>query len=115
MAEARRKRRVTVKDVEKAIKIRSKYITALERDAFDQIVGEAYVIGFLRTYAQWLEIDERPLLDLYRQQAASSGKGSPYGDAALPEEPPFAFRARLIFGAVALLVIILAAVKVFLR
>lgn len=78
LADARRKRRATVKDVEKAIKIRAKYITALERDAFDQISGEAYVVGFLKTYAQWLELDANVLLDRYQEQTGSSFKSAQF-------------------------------------
>jgi len=82
LADARRQRKVTAKDVEKAIKIRAKYIKALEQDAFDQIVGEAYVVGFLKTYAQWLELDPRPLVDRYREQ---------HGWKAAADEPPASF------------------------
>ncbi len=72
LAEERRRRKASVKDVEKAIKIRTKYISAMERDEFKVIEGEAYVLGFLKTYAQWLEIDPQPLLERYRDQAETS-------------------------------------------
>ncbi len=67
LADARRERRLTVKDAERAIKIRSKYIEAMEHNAFDQIAEEAYVVGFLKTYAQWLSVDSVPLLREYRR------------------------------------------------
>src|SRR3990172_1445536 len=100
LADARRKRKVTVKDVEKAIKIRAKYISALEQDAFDQISGEAYVVGFLKTYAQWLEIDPRPLLDRYREQAGLINKpGQATPDfAAADERSPDRIRKLVYAG-----------------
>ena len=116
LADARRKRKITVKDVEKAIKIRAKYISALERDAFDQIIGEAYVIGFLKTYAQWLQLDERSLLDLYREQAGGSGNsGSGLSDFEAQDERPRSLRTRVIFGVVLLMIMILVVVKVFIK
>jgi len=76
LADARRKRKVTVKDVEKAIKIRAKYRSALEKDAFDQVPGEAYAVGFLRTYAEWLELDAGMLIERYRHEVAASPKSA---------------------------------------
>lgn len=116
MADARRKRKITVKDVEKAIKIRAKYISALERDAFDQIIGEAYVIGFLKTYAQWLQLDERPLLDQYREQAGGSAKSAPaLTDFQTGDERSLALKTGTIFGIVFLIVTVLVVVKVFMK
>lgn len=112
MADARRKRKVTVKDVEKAIKIRAKYITALERDAFDQISGEAYVVGFIKTYAQWLGIDASALLERYREQTGLSLKSAqglpdPANEGLQPQG-----RNRLFFITVIAVVLILAAAKI---
>ncbi len=80
LASARRDQKLTIKDAEQAIKIRSKYITALEKDAFDQISGEAYVIGFIQTYAQWLDIDPLPLVDAYKKELGL--RGDPKSDNA---------------------------------
>ncbi len=76
LAAARREQRLTVKDVERAIKIRSKHIKAMEHNAFDQIAEEAYVVGFLKTYAQWLSVDSEPLLREYRRLL---DEGNPQG------------------------------------
>ena len=113
MADARRKRKVTVKDVEKAIKIRAKYITALERDAFDQISGEAYVVGFLKTYAQWLEIDASALLDRYREQTGSSlVKPAQVAQGQVADDSQPQRRNRLVFITVLAAALILAAAKI---
>lgn len=92
MADERRKRKVTVKDVEKAIKIRAKYISAMEKDAFDQVPGEAYAVGFLRTYAEWLELDAGRLIERYRDEVAASpriadsGSEFDYAEDSGPED-----------------------------
>ncbi len=87
LANARRERRATVKDVERAIKIRSKYIDAMEHNAFDQIAEEAYVVGFLKTYAQWLYVDPDPLLREYRRlldEESTQGHGEEKKGRTLP-------------------------------
>lgn len=112
MADARRKRKVTVKDVEKAIKIRAKYITALERDAFDQISGEAYVIGFLKTYAQWLEIDTNALLDRYREQTGSSSQSAQLVPGLDDAGTQTSRRTKFFFVTVIVAALIIAAVKI---
>lgn len=73
LADARREQRLTIKDVERAVKIRAKYIEAMEHNAFDQIAEEAYVVGFLKTYAQWLSVDPEPLLHEYRRLLREAG------------------------------------------
>ena len=87
LADARRERRLTVKDVERAIKIRSKYIEAMEHNAFQQIAEEAYVVGFLKTYAQWLSVDSDPLLREYRRlldEERERGRGDKKKGRGLP-------------------------------
>lgn len=58
----------SVQDVERAIKIRAKYVEALEADDFDSIPGDAYVLGFIKSYCELLAIDPTPLLDAYRAE-----------------------------------------------
>ena len=94
LATARRERQLTVKDVEKAIKIRAKHIDALEKEAFDQISGDAYVQGFIRTYAQWLELDPEPLIQEYKQTSTDTVSNRSVESL----EPPFR-NGRLIRGA----------------
>lgn len=67
LAGARSKQGISPKDVEKNIKIRAKYITALERDEFDTIPGHAYVIGFIKTYADFLGLDGSQLVEKYKE------------------------------------------------
>jgi len=56
----------SIQDVERALKIRAKYIEALEANDFDAIPGDAYVTGFMKVYCEFLGIDPAPLIDGYR-------------------------------------------------
>jgi cytoskeletal protein RodZ len=68
LREARTRKGLSIRDAEEATKIRTKYLQALEEDDFDAIPGPAYVIGFLRTYAQYLELDSAALIGEYKSQ-----------------------------------------------
>jgi cytoskeletal protein RodZ len=106
LANARRKRKITVKDVEKAIKIRAKYITALEQDDFDQIPGEAYAVGFIKTYAQWLEVDETVLLECYREQVGPERNNPAIGESK--SDARSWYRNRVFVGGVGVILFLAA-------
>jgi cytoskeletal protein RodZ len=56
---------VSLADAERAIKVRAKYLEALENDEFGALPGDAYAKGFLRNYADWLGLDAKELLRQY--------------------------------------------------
>jgi cytoskeletal protein RodZ len=68
LREGRLRRGLTIKDVEDATKIRSKYLQALESDDFEVIPGPTFVRAFLRTYGEFLQLDTVILLDEYRSR-----------------------------------------------
>src|SRR5690242_5280021 len=113
LREARLKRGLTPADVQKAIRIRDRYLQALEEERWELLPGDAYVKGFLRTYADFLGLDGSLYVDEYNNRFAH------------PDEQPqlipqrFARRSGPRFGgggrlhpalAVAVLVAIVAAV-----
>jgi Helix-turn-helix domain len=57
LREARERHGLGYPEIELATKIRSKYIRALEEEDFTAIPGDAYIRGFLRTYAEYLGLD----------------------------------------------------------
>jgi len=57
LREARLKRGLTPADVQKAIRIRDRYLQALEEERWELLPGDAYVKGFLRTYADYLGLE----------------------------------------------------------
>ena len=58
LRERREERGISLIEVEKALKIRKKYLQALEEGNIDIIPGRAYIIGYLRNYSKYLGIDE---------------------------------------------------------
>ena len=68
LRETRMRRRIDVSEVEAATKIRAKYLRALENEEWDLLPGPTFVKTFLRTYAEYLDLDPRLLVEEYRQR-----------------------------------------------
>jgi len=68
LREARMRRRIDMSDVESATKIRAKYLRALESEEWELLPGPTFVKTFLRTYAEYLDLDARLLVEEYKQR-----------------------------------------------
>jgi cytoskeleton protein RodZ len=68
LREARMRKRIDMTEVESATKIRGKYLRALENEEWDLLPGPTFVKTFLRTYAEYLGLDPRLLVEEYRQR-----------------------------------------------
>jgi transcriptional regulator with XRE-family HTH domain len=73
LREARNRRKLDLSEVEAAIKIRPRYLSALENEEWDVLPGGAYTRGFIRTYAAFLGLDGERLADEYRSATAPAG------------------------------------------
>jgi cytoskeleton protein RodZ len=67
---AREARGLELAEAEKQTKIRARYLAALEEERFDEL-PPGYARSFLRTYAQFLELDPRHYLDEYASRLPS--------------------------------------------
>jgi hypothetical protein len=68
LRETRMRNRIDISEVEAATKIRAKYLRALENEEWDLLPGPTFVKTFLRTYAEYLEIEPKPLIEEYKQR-----------------------------------------------
>ncbi|OHD68390.1 MAG: hypothetical protein A2W19_14325 [Spirochaetes bacterium RBG_16_49_21] len=75
---AREARKITIKDVVKETNISPTYLQALEEEKFDKFPSETYLIGFLRSYAEFLRLDVEAIVQAY--------KGYKIGESATPLE-----------------------------
>lgn len=73
LREARNRRKVDLSEVEAAIKIRVRFLQAIENEEWDVLPGGAYTRGFIRTYAFFLGLDGERLADDYRRSTAPPG------------------------------------------
>jgi cytoskeleton protein RodZ len=67
LREARTASGVGLPEIEQRTKIRARYLRALEEEQWDLLPAEAYVRGFLRTYANFLGLDGAALADEYQR------------------------------------------------
>lgn len=68
LRQARDRRRLTFDQVEAETKIRTRYLRALEDEQFDILPGPTYVKGFLRTYAEYLNLDGQLFVDEFNSR-----------------------------------------------
>jgi len=77
LREARSRRKVGLSEVEAAIKIRVRYLQAIENEEWDALPGGAYTRGFIRTYASYLGLDGDRLADDFRREVEPLGERVP--------------------------------------
>lgn len=71
LRDARVRRDISLQQAEDDTKIRVKYIQAMENEDFDILPAGTYVKGFLRTYAEYLDLDAQLLIDEYNERFGS--------------------------------------------
>jgi cytoskeleton protein RodZ len=74
LREARKRRKLDFSEVEAAIKIRPRFLRAMENEEWDVLPGGAYTRGFIRTYAAYLGLDGERLADEYRRTNGPPGE-----------------------------------------
>jgi cytoskeletal protein RodZ len=96
LREARMRRRIDMAEVETATKIRAKYLRALENEEWSLLPGTTFVKTFLRTYAEYLELDARTLVEEYKQryERPAHGELAPFGGLGGPRSRPQRQRQR---------------------
>ena len=57
LRQEREKQNLTIQDIERETSIRALYIEALEQGEYDKLPGEVYAKGFIKNYANFLELD----------------------------------------------------------
>lgn len=81
LRKAREAKGLSISDIEKATKIQSRYLEAIENNDFDKLPGDFYVRAFIRQYAQIVGLDGKELLSQYQGEVANE-------EVSQPEESP---------------------------
>jgi hypothetical protein len=58
----------SIKEVELSIRIRSKYIECLEKGLYSSLPNDVYVKGFLKNYADFLQLEYSDILSMYQKE-----------------------------------------------
>lgn len=118
LREARNRRKLDHTEVEAALKIRARYLRAIESEEWGVLPGGAYTRSFIRTYAAFLGLDGERLVADYRtnvegatgaSESAEPGRAAPAAASGsrrkLSHAGWLAVMAAALTGAVAILLI----------
>jgi cytoskeletal protein RodZ len=111
---ARTKRGLTLEEAARDTRIRPDLLAALEDEDFAKLMGDVYVRGSLRSYAQYLGLNADKVVELYARHAEDPGPpGPPVSPMGTAERVMSASRFRdnqrvILLGAVTLIVIAVA-------
>lgn len=61
-------KRISLGEIARFTRIRTDYLENLEEGLYEKLPADVYVKGFLRSYADFLGIDECPLIKLYEKE-----------------------------------------------
>lgn len=100
-----------IHQVEKALKIRAKYLKALEDEEWIKLPPDPYTKGFLKSYALYLKLDPQKILSLFKREKGieegirkASGKSPQVKQLKSPRviiTPKTLFIALILIGALA--------------
>ena len=82
-ASIREKKGITLEDIEKQTKLQGNYITAIESGEFN-VLPKVYVRLFLKTYANFLDLDSEKILKLYSEHISGKRKKTKLSSASTP-------------------------------
>jgi hypothetical protein len=108
LREARVRRGIDFAQAELAIKIRGKYLRALEDEQFEVLPAQTYVKGFLRTYADYLGLDGQLYVDEYNSRFVSGDDHEPRArrSAARPQRRNRRLEANFVLIALAIVAVV---------
>lgn len=66
---ARTKKKLSLQDVEVAIRVSTQHLTAIEENRLEMLPGRVYALGFIKAYAELVELDSEKVLELLKRQA----------------------------------------------
>lgn len=68
LEQARKRMGYNLEFVEKETKVSLRYLQALEHDCYEKLPPDVYVIGFLRRYGEFLNLDTQELISHYQEE-----------------------------------------------
>ena len=105
----REKKSITLDQAAADTRIREKFLKALEDDDHQSLPGTVYTKGFLRNYAEYLDLDSEELIVLFHQERGMPVEPSREYDAL----KPIGRRSLVFTPAVFVPVIVLACIVLF--
>jgi cytoskeleton protein RodZ len=113
LRQAREKKGESLEQVARVLKIRKDLLQALEENNLESLPGRAYVIGFVRSYADYLGLDAEQCVDRLKAEIAGRGDAKePSVSLSRPTETRMS-HGGIIFAAVLFIVLVYSAYYLF--
>jgi len=99
LARLRQESNFSLEEIEEKLGIQKKYLEALEKSEYDRLPGEVYIIGFLKKYAEFLQVNPEMVTSLYYKEhpiLASVKKKEQPSQAKPSLITPFSIRYAII-------------------
>lgn len=64
----RERRNLTLEEIEKKTKIRKKNLAAIENNNWKKFPSKTYIVGIIKSYGKFLNLDEEKLIAVFRRQ-----------------------------------------------
>lgn len=74
--DARKKKKLTIEEVEEGTKVRAKYLEAIESDSWREFPSKIYVYGFVKRYADFIGLDGVKILEEFKTQFCQPSKST---------------------------------------
>ena len=88
LKQAREARKLTIKQVVQAIRVRAYYLQAMEGDDFAALPSAAQARGFLRSYAEFLKLEADTLVEQLRTETTPDAPAPQSTQPVQPIQPP---------------------------
>ena len=97
LRKARNEKNLSLDDIEKNLRIRKKFLVAIEENAWDRLPSLPYIKGFLRNYSSYLGLKSEEIIAIFRRQFNLQEKSGllPEGLTHPMDEPPIRFTPQL--------------------
>lgn len=82
LSSKRKELSLSIDDVAGSLKIKPKYLDAIEKNNFSVLPGYTYAMGFIRSYSVFLNLDFEKIITIYKQQINNNFSDFEYEDNA---------------------------------
>lgn len=108
---ARLKKKLTIQDIEVAIRVSAQHLTAIEENRLEMLPGRIYALGFIKAYAEHVDLDSAKVLELLKRQAGEkiAPKAAPPVPSHILED--FSVPTGKVFSVIFILFVVLFVVK----
>lgn len=102
LKKARIQKNITFEEAEKVLRIRKKFLQALEENAWDKLPALPYIKGFIKNYSNYLGLKSEEMIAIFRRQFSLRDKTQvlPEGLANPLNDPLIKITPQMMIGVV---------------